>query len=126
MICTTSEDCAEWRLERQTMPAWSLRRYGSAGLGRWLLALPHSRALTILGRTLWGDDAWCPHDSNDGVAPCAACVRVESVCPHCSPRRCLTGTVGALLWARHRETPEAPLFARAALRFSAAVVASGG
>lgn len=80
MTCTTSEDCAERRRERQTMPAWAFRRYGSAGMRRWLLALPHSRALTILGRTLWGDDAWCPHESNDGVAPCEACLRVDSVC----------------------------------------------
>ena len=76
------------------MPTWTFRRYGSDGLGRWFLALPYSRALTILGRTIRGDDAWCPHESNDGVAPCAACLYVRSVCARC-PRRCLTGDDGA-------------------------------
>lgn len=92
MTCTTSEDCAERRRERQTMPAWSFRRYGSDGLGRWY------RLFTTHGDAISFDDAWCPHDSNDSndiMAPCAACVRVESVCPHCSPRRCLTGDDGA-------------------------------
>jgi hypothetical protein len=95
VTCTTSEDCAEWRRERQTMPAWTFRRYGSAGMRRWY------RLFATRGDALSFDDAWCPHDSNDSndsndiMAPCEACVRVESVCPHCSPRRCLTGNVGA-------------------------------
>jgi len=74
VTCTTSEDCAERRRERQTMPAWAFRRYGSAGLGRWY------RLFTTWGNALSFDDVWCPHESHDGTCPCEACVRVESVC----------------------------------------------
>lgn len=92
MTCTTSEDCAEWRAERQTMPTWLFRRYGSAGMRRWY------RLFTAHGDAISFYDAWCPHESNDGVAPCDACLRVDSVCDdaHSSPRRCLTGALGAV------------------------------
>jgi hypothetical protein len=78
------------------MPAWAFRRYGSAGLGRWY------RLFTTWGNVLSFDYVWCTHESNESVAPCAACLRVDSVCPHCSPRRCLTGDDGALLLWRRR------------------------
>lgn len=94
MTCTTAEDCAEWRRARLAMPAvqkWAARRYGSAGLFRWSRG---SRALSMRGHVLAFDDAWCPHGEFPG--PCAACLRVDSVCPHCSPRRCLTGDDGAV------------------------------
>lgn len=55
------------------MPAWSFRRYGSAGLGRWY------RFFTTRGDALAFHDVWCPHESHDSVAPCAACLRVDSV-----------------------------------------------
>ena len=90
MTCTTSEDCAERRRGRQTMPTWTFRRYGSAGMRRWYWLF------ATRGDAISFDDAWCPHDSNDGVAPCAACVRVDSVCAHSSPRRCLTAALGAV------------------------------
>jgi hypothetical protein len=96
VTCTTSEDCAEWqraRRARQTMSAWAFRRCGSVGMGGWY------RLFTTPGDAVVSDDAWCPHESNDGVAPCVACacVRVDSVCggAHSSPRRCLTGDDGA-------------------------------
>lgn len=74
MTCTTSEDCAEWQRARRATLAWAFRRYGSAGMRR------QYRLFTTPGDAILFDDAWCPHESDDGVAPCAACLRVDSVC----------------------------------------------
>ena len=73
MTCTTSEDCAEWQRARRATLAWAFRRYGSAGMRR------QYRLFTTPGDAILFDDAWCPHESDDGVAPCAACLRVDSV-----------------------------------------------
>lgn len=77
MICTTSEDCAELLPALDEAQRWALRRYGSAVALRWFWS---PQVFAIRGHERLYDDACCPHDSDDGVEPCEACVRVESVC----------------------------------------------